>query len=217
MAIENNNFVELEFSAKVKEGNVFDTTSKEEAKKLGIKEDTVKPLIICIGNEMVVPGLDKALIGNETGKEYNIEIDARDAFGKRDPSLVQMVSLNNFKEQDIFPQRGLEFSLDGRLARVLSVSGGRVLVDFNNSLAGKIVVYDYKIKRKVDDKKEQLDALQEFFFRRVFDSEISGKEIKIKVKKEFSPLFDLMKAKFEGILGLKISLEVLKEEETKKA
>jgi FKBP-type peptidyl-prolyl cis-trans isomerase SlyD len=210
METKEKEFIELDFSARVKEGELFDTTRKEEAKKLNIEENSVKPLIMSIGSNMVVPGLDKELVGKEIGKKYEIEICPEEAFGKRDPTLIQMVSLNNFKEQEILPQKGMQFSLDGRLARVLSVSGGRVLMDFNNILAGKNVIYDYEIKRIVNDKKEQLDALQEFFFKKKFDSEIGEKEIKIKVDKEFSPLFDLMKKRFEEILGLKISLEVLK-------
>jgi FKBP-type peptidyl-prolyl cis-trans isomerase SlyD len=211
METKEKEFIELDFSARVKEGELFDTTRKEEAKKLNIEENSVKPLIMSIGSNMVVPGLDKELVGKEIGKKYEIEICPEEAFGKRDPTLIQMVSLNNFKEQEILPQKGMQFSLDGRLARVLSVSGGRVLMDFNNILAGKNVIYDYEIKRIVNDKKEQLDALQEFFFKKKFDSEIGEKEIKIKVDKEFSPLFDLMKKRFEEILGLKISLEVLKD------
>ena len=217
MEIKNKDFIEIEFSAKIKDGEVFDTTYKEEAKKMGVEENSVKPLIMAVGYEMVVPGLDKDLIGKEINKEYSVEIGFKEAFGKRDPTLIQMVSLNNFKEENVMPQRGMQFSLDGRLARILSVSGGRVLVDFNNALAGKNVVYEYKIIRKVEDKKEQLDALQEFFFRKNFDSEINEKEIKLRIDKEFSPLFDLMKGKFEEMLGLKIVFEIIKKEDNKKA
>ncbi len=217
MAIEKNSFIEIEFSARVKDGEIFDTTRKEEAKALGIKEEEVKPLIISVGNEMVVSGLDKDLIGKESGKEYHLEIKSEEAFGKRDPTLIQMVPITNFLEQRINPQRGMQFSLDGRLAKILSVSGGRVMVDFNNALAGKDIVYDYKINRIIKDKKEQLDALQDFFFRRKFDSEISEKKIVVKVEKEFSPLFDLMRKKFGDMLGREVGMEILKKaDEVKK-
>jgi len=209
MQTDKNSFIELEFSGRVKNGEIFDSTKKEDAKVLGVKDDSLKPLILAIGHGMVVPGLDKELVGREIGKEYNVEIKASEAFGKRDPSLVQMVSMNNFAEQKVMPQRGMQFSFDGRLARVLSVSGGRVLVDFNNLLAGKDIVYNYKILKKVEDKKEQFDALQEFFFRKKFDSEIKEKEIKIKIEKGFTPLFELMKKRFEEMLGLTIAFEIL--------
>ncbi len=214
MTIQKKDFVEIEFSASIKNGEIFDTTKKEDAKRIGIKEDGLKPLIISVGFEMVVPGLDKDLLGKEIGKEYVLEVLSKDAFGKRDSTLVQMVPLKNFAEQKVMPQKGMQFSLDGRLARVLSVSSGRVLVDFNNILAGKDVVYKYKILRKIEDKKEQLDALQEFFFRRKFDSEVREKDIVIKINKEFAPLFELMKRRFEEMLDRGISMSLV---ETNKA
>ncbi len=209
MAIENKDFLEIDFSAKVKNGEIFDTTRKEDSKVLNVKEDSLKPLIISVGSEMVVKGLDSDLIGKEIGKDYEIEISPENAFGKRDASLVQMIPMRNFSEQNVYPQKGMQFSFDGRLARILSVSGGRVLVDFNNLLAGKDIVYNYKILRKVEDKKEQFDALQDFFFRRKFECEVRDKKINVKVDKEFYPLFDLMKKRFEDILELEISMELL--------
>ncbi len=211
MTIKEKDFIEIEFSGRVKGGDTFDSTKKQDAKTLGIKEESLKPLILSVGNEMVVDGLDKDFIGKEVGKDYSIEIQPENAFGKRDPTLIQMVPLANFKEQDVFPQKGMQFSFDGRLAKVVSVSGGRILVDFNNALAGRVIIYDYKILRKVEDKKEQIDALQEFFFRRKFDSKIEGNIAKIKIEKKVAPLFELMKKKFEDIISLKVELEILSE------
>jgi FKBP-type peptidyl-prolyl cis-trans isomerase 2 len=216
MAISKNDFVEIEFSAKIKNGALFDTTKKEDAKILGINEDSLKPLIISVGNGMLVKGMDEDLVGKDVGKDYSVEIKAENAFGKRDSSLVQMVPLKNFSEQKIYPQRGMQFSLDGRLAKIVSVSGGRVLVDFNNPLAGKDVCYLYKILRKVDGKEEQLDALQEFFFRKKFPSEVKEKIAEIRVDKEFVPLFELMRKRFEEITGLKIRIESIEPSVEKK-
>ena len=39
----------------------------------------------------------------------------------------------------------MAIQLDNTIARVLSVSGGRVTMDFNNPLAGKEIDYKYKI------------------------------------------------------------------------
>lgn len=213
MVLKEKDFIEVEFSARVKDGELFDTTNKKEAKILGIKEELVKPLILSIGQEMVIAGLDKDFLGKELDKEYTIEINPEEAFGKRDPLLIQMISLNNFKEQKVMPQRGMQFSLDGKIARVLSVSGGRVLLDFNHELAGKRIVYNYKILRKVEDKKEQIDSLQEFFIRKKFESNVDEKEIKIKVDKKFFPLLEMLKKRFEDILETKVSLEVINKED----
>lgn len=215
MAVKNKDFVELEFSGKIKDGELFDTTRADDAKKLNIDEKSVKPLIVCVGQDMLVKGFDKDLIGKEVGKEYTVNISAVDAFGKRDPLLVQMVSLKNFSEQKIFPQKGMQFSFDGRLAKIVSVSGGRVLVDFNNILAGKDISYDYKILRIIQDKKEKLDSLQEFFFKRVFESELKEDKFFVNVEKRFSQIFELMKKRFEDILETSININVVEDKKDK--
>ena len=42
-----------------------------------------------------------------------------------------------FIQQKINPIPGVMFNFDGRIAKVLTVSGGRVMIDFNNPIAGK--------------------------------------------------------------------------------
>lgn len=205
--IKENDFVEIEFSAKTKEGVLVDTTKKEEAEKVGLKSEEVKNLKIPVGKGFLIKGLDKDIIGKEIGKDYEVEIKPEDAFGKRNPSLVKVVPISSFREQNIFPQKGMQFSFDGLLGKISSVSGGRVLVDFNNPLAGKILIYSYKIIRKIEDKKEQLESLEEFFFKKVFENEISEDKAKIIVEKNFSPLVKSLKNNFEEILNLKIEVE----------
>lgn len=209
MAVEKNTFIEIEYTGKTEDGEIFDSTRKDDEKIMGVNEGTFKPLKLAVGNEMIVKGLDEDFIGKEIGKDYSVKVSPEKAFGKRDPKLVQMVSMSNFNEQKVVPQKGMQFSFDGKLAKIVSVSGGRVLVDFNHSLAGKNLIYSYKILRKVEDKKEQLDSLQEFFFRQKFDSEINGNTAKIKIEKKFLPIFELMKQRFEEIISLKIEFETV--------
>src|SRR6056297_514428 len=100
--------------------------------------------------------IDEFLIGKEVGKNYTIELTPEKAFGKRDPKQLQMIPLKVFYQHQINPVPGASFNFDGKIAKVLTVSGGRVMVDFNNPLAGKDVVYDIEVKRKVDDLNEQI-------------------------------------------------------------
>jgi FKBP-type peptidyl-prolyl cis-trans isomerase SlyD len=208
--VSKNDFVELEFTGKVKDGEIFDTNIKADADKIGMKE--VFPLIIAVGKQMALKGLDKELEGKEIGKQYSYELTPEEAFGKRDKSMVRMIPLKVFIEQKIMPERGMQLSLDGMLVRVLSVSGGRVLVDFNNPLAGKQVVYSFSIKRKVEDIKEKVDAVQEFFFRRKFVFDIDGKTINFKVPEHAGSFITMFEKQFEDILGMKIKATEVKEE-----
>lgn len=207
--VQKNDFIEIEFIGKIKDtGEVFDTNSKKEIEKRKLNFQA-KPYILCVGKSMSIKGLDKDTEGKEIGKEYYIDFQPEDAFGKRNPSLVRMIPLSVFLNQKIMPQKGMQFSLDGALVKVISVSGGRVLVDFNNPLAGKVVSYTYKIIRKLDDDKEKINALQDFFFRQRFDFEIKDKEIFFKVTENLSKFIELMAGPFGDIIGMKIKAEVV--------
>jgi len=59
MKITKNDFIEIEFTGKAN-GKIFDTTNKEEAKEMGLQAD-VKPMIISVGNDMILKGLDETL------------------------------------------------------------------------------------------------------------------------------------------------------------
>jgi len=178
----------------------------------------MSPYILAVGKEMVLKSFDKDLEGKEIGKNYSIELQPEQAFGKRNPEFIKMIPMNAFREQNIMPQRGMQFNIDGQVVKIVSVSGGRVLVDFNNPLAGKVVTYDYKILRKVDDQKEKIDAVQDFIFRRKFEFTLNDKEITFKVPPKMDKFVEMMSKAFEDILGLKAKAEVVEEkkEEAKK-
>ncbi len=224
MVVKSKDFIEIEFVAKVKDGEIFDTNIPEEAKKVGLEVKNLKPYVLAVDQEMVIKGLDKDLIGKEVGKEYSVEIKPEEAFGKRNPQLVRMIPMSAFKEQNVMPQRGMQFEIDGQVVRVISVSGGRVLTDFNNPMAGKVVVYNYKINREVKDQKEQIDAVQDFMFRKKFPFEVKEKEIIFEVEKGMDKYVEMVSKAFEDILGLKAKAKVVEvqkksntiEKETKK-
>ena len=78
-----------------------------------------------------------------------------------------------FTKQKIQPMPGMQLNLDGFMGRIISVTGGRTLVDFNNPLAGKDLVYEVEIKRKITDKKEQLQGFLNILFK---DAKVELKE-----------------------------------------
>ena len=210
--ISKNDFIELEFTGSVKGGEIFDTNIKEDAKKSGLEIDA-KPFIICVGQEMVIPGLDKALEEKEIGKDYNAEVEPKDAFKERRKELVRLIPMNAFTEKEIHPRAGMMLALDNTLVKVISVSGGRVLCDFNNPLAGKVVTYKFKIKRKVDDLKEKSEAVAKYFLGKEVKLEIEEKKINIECEEFFKPLIDMINSKFRDILKAEF---VIKKGEEKK-
>jgi FKBP-type peptidyl-prolyl cis-trans isomerase 2 len=203
-------FVEIEFSGYAN-GAVFDTNIKEKAKEAGL-EIEIKPLYVCIGKEMVVKGFDRQLENKEIGKQYRIQIASQEGFGKRNPSLIKIIPVSAFIKQNMNPVSGMVLNLDGMIAKVLSVNGGRVSVDFNNPLAGKEIEYEFTIKKIIADESEKVNSLQDFFFRKRF--KFRTEEKKIIFEAQASPFVKILGKKLSEILGKGIEAE---KKEDKKA
>jgi FKBP-type peptidyl-prolyl cis-trans isomerase SlyD len=213
MTFKKGDFVEIEFTGRIKGGDIFDSNIKEDLQGAKIK-GAPNSFVFSVGHGMFVKGVDEFLIGKETG-EYNVELQPEDAFGKRDPKLIQMMPMKVFIQHRMNPIPGAMFNFDGRLAKIMTVSGGRVMVDFNNPIAGKVVEYKIIVKRKVEDQKEQVNALNDFFFRRKLESTIDGNKLKIKAPKGMKAFIEMFRDKYKEILGLDVEAEEV--EETKKS
>ena len=166
---------------------------------------------------MFLEGIEDFLVGKEIG-EYEVELSPEKAFGNRNSSLVNIISARIFKENKLNPIPGMMFNLDGRAVKILSVSGGRITVDFNNPLAGKDVVYKIKVLRKVDDINEKAKALIDVLFKKDLEFEISssksqtkGKKIIIKAEKGLLEFVKLFSEKFKSALGLELEVIELKD------
>ena len=176
--IKKHDFVEIEYTGRIKENNaIFDTTQEKVAKEneLYDKDADYSPAIICIGEHNILKALDEEMIGKETGKEYAFEVSADNAFGRKDAKLIQLIPTNKFRQQNIQPIPGLQLNIDGVFGVVKTVSGGRCLVDFNHPLAGKDLIYNVKINRVVDDNKEKIQSLLKIHLQ-IKDVEIELKE-----------------------------------------
>ncbi|MDO5825966.1 MAG: peptidylprolyl isomerase [Methanosphaera sp. rholeuAM130] len=167
MPIEENDFIRLNYTGKIKaNGEVFDTTYEEVADEAGIKVEgkDYHPIVLSIGADQVLSSLQDQLIGLEVGEEKTIEIPCENAFGKKDPSLIQLIPMKRFKEQNIRPFPGMPISLDGQQGTVRTVNGGRVSVDFNHTLAGKDIVYEVKVEEKIEDDVEKIKGLIDVYY-----------------------------------------------------
>lgn len=209
MTIKEKDFVEIEFTGKIKDSQeIFDSNIQEDIKKANLDIKEIKPFILSVGQKMLPSGFDQDLIEKEINKEYTLELKPEDAFGKRDKELIKMVPTRLFLEQRINPQRGMQLNLDGQIVKILSNSGGRTLIDFNHPLAGKEVVYKYKINRIVENENEKIDALFDFFFKQKLEYEVKDKKIIFKeLKKELKPYLQIFAPKIKEILDLEINLE----------
>ena len=161
MSVKKDDFILVEYIAKIKETDeVFDTTIAEEAKKGGVyKDNTIyDPMFVVVGKNWVLKKLDNSLIGTKVGEKILIEVPPEDGFGPRDPAKVKVIPLARFRKQDVRPYPGAQIEIDGKTAIVRSIGAGRVQVDFNSPLAGKTLVYDLSVKRIIEDEQEKVKA-----------------------------------------------------------
>jgi len=214
MSIKKNDFVEIEYTGRLKDDNiVFDTTDESVANKNNINSKNTKygPVIVCVGQQHVVKGLDEFFVGKDVGT-FSVEILPENAFGKKDAKLIAMVPTKKFLEQKIQPMPGLQVNIDGVMGIIRAVNGGRTVVDFNHPLSGKIIVYDVKINRLVTDKKEKANALARLYFSSDVKIFVDGDIAKIESVQDVpGNIVDDFKKQFKELAG--VELEFVKPRE----
>ena len=162
MNIKEKDFVEIEYTGKITDGNIiFDTTSQSDAKAAGIfnPKTEYKPMIICIGQGHVLKGIDQFLVGKELGKEYTLELTPEEGFGKKRADLLQLVATQKFKKHGVNPVPGLQVNIDNTIGLIKTVTGGRTLVDFNHPCAGKNLNYKINVTKSITDPKQKVQAM----------------------------------------------------------
>ncbi len=209
MPIKKNDFIEIEFTGKTKEGKVFDSNIKEDLKVLN-SEISAKPLIFCLGQGMFLKGVEDFLINKEPGT-FEISLTPEKAFGKRNSKLVQVIPMKIFAEQKLNPVPGAIFNFDNAIGKILTVSGGRVIVDFNNPLAGKDVVYRVNVLRKVEDISEQIRAFNDFLFKKDLKFEINNKKLIIQAEHDIAHFLGMFKEKYKEVFGLDLEVKEIEE------
>lgn len=201
MVLQIGDFVRIDYVGKIKEsGKVFDTTLKKIAKEHGIYDEKFKfkPAPIVVGAGHVIKGLDEALVGMEVGEKKIVEIPPEKAYGERNPNLVKVLPLKEFKRRGITPIPGMRVEIDGKIGKIQSVGGGRVRVDFNYELAGKVLEYEVTVREKINKTEEKVRLLLEFHmpYAKPNDHDIKIKDGKVEIT-----LADVTKIKSESMLA----------------
>lgn len=213
MKTKEGDYIEIDYVAKLADsGKIFDITDEKAAKFHNIYDPKLKyqPCILCIGKRDVILGLDEFLKDKELNKEYEVEIEAEKAFGKRDAKLIKLVPTSTFTKQQIQPFPGLQVNINDMMGTIKTVTGGRTLVDFNHPLSGHRVTYKIKINRIITDSKEKIQG----FIRNTLniDAEIDVKEgiadIKTNLPKALhQPIIDELKKRIPELKDIKITVK----------
>lgn len=182
MSIEKGDFILIDYVAKVKEtGEIFDTTIEEVAKKERLyKEGEIyESRLMVVGEGWMLKALEESLPNFELKKTASVEIPPEKAFGPRDPEKVRLVPLRRLTTRGITPQPGMRIELDRKFATVRTMGSGRVQLDFNPPLAGKTLIYDVTVQKKLETKLEKITAL---IHRRIPAVEVGEFNLKISKK-----------------------------------
>jgi FKBP-type peptidyl-prolyl cis-trans isomerase 2 len=140
MPIKEGNKVKLDYEGSFDDGRVFDSS------KHG---DHSHPLEFEVGKKQVIPGFEKAAIGMEKGEEKNFRIESNEAYGQRNPELMQKIPRSALP-QDQEPKPGMMLIVGMQNgtkvpAMIAEVTDSEITLDLNHPLAGKALNFKIKI------------------------------------------------------------------------
>ena len=95
----------------------------------------------------------------ELCKPCTVEISPEKGFGPRDPEKIKRVSIKQLYAKEINPVIGARIEFQGKMATVRSIGAGRVLLDFNPPLAGRTLIYETIVTKKLEKNEEKISAL----------------------------------------------------------
>ncbi len=134
---KNGDTVRVHYTGKLLDGTIFDSS------------DGSDPLEFILGEQQVISGFDRAVLGMNIGAKTTVTIPVADAYGPRKPGLVIDVDRSEFPP-DIEPRIGLNLRMeqaDGSTVNVAitNVNDNMVTLDANHPLAGEELVFDIEL------------------------------------------------------------------------
>ena len=149
MKISKDRVVCMDYTIRLGNGRVVESSVGQE------------PLTYLHGRRQIVPGVEKAIEGLETGALLEVVVPPAEAYGDRDPTGVFVVPRAAVPTgEEIGP--GMMFSAsrpDGKSItfRVVEANDELVLVDTNHPLAGETLNFDVKVVNVRDATREEID------------------------------------------------------------
>ena len=185
--MEDGEVFELNYVGRIKRtGEIFDLTDREtaEEEEMDTEEMDLEPAKILVGEGFIMEGLEDRIKDMEVGEERTVEVPKDDAFGSRKSENIKTISKREFEKYDVTPRRGMPVEVDGKRGKILTVSSGRVKVDFNHPLAGRDLEYDVEVLREVDDVEEQVRAVIDFHLDTDYEVEKDVGDVSITMEEE---------------------------------
>jgi len=151
MAITAGDTVTLEYTGRLDDETVFDTTDPEIAEEAGLAaqqpDREFQPLTVEVGAGNLIEGLEEGLLGLEAGATGTITIPPEEAYGEADGDQVREFDAEEFEGMvGQEPTEGMEVRAQGgATGTVVEVAEGVVVVDFEHPLAGETLTFEVEI------------------------------------------------------------------------
>jgi FKBP-type peptidyl-prolyl cis-trans isomerase SlyD len=136
MVIEKNRVVTIDYKLQDTDGEILDSSEGSE------------PLVYLHGNDNIIAGLEKHLVGKKAGDSVDCLVPAVEAYGERDDSLVFKVPKSEFGPEAEL-EVGAQFEAHGeegaQIVTVIGIEGDEVSIDANHPLAGEDLHFTVKV------------------------------------------------------------------------
>ena len=147
-------------------GDLIETTREEIAKEHEMHQEGRKyiPMVCVVGTGNLIPGFESALQEAKVGKEVDIEIAPMDAYGEKDATLVETISIDKLRRAVQDPNSlylGAPVTLNGRQGYLSYLAAGRARIDYNHPMAGKTLRYVFTVVKEVKGKEDKVLGLLE--------------------------------------------------------
>lgn len=146
--VQNGVVVSMEYTLKI-DGEVIDSSEGQD------------PLEFLAGHSNIVSGLERELLGMKVGDSRDVVVPPRDGYGEYDEEAYLDVPSKQFPN-DMKVEEGLELTVrddsgQARYARIESVEGETVRLNFNHPLAGEELHFNVKVVNLREPTAEELD------------------------------------------------------------
>lgn len=179
---------------------LLDTTHEEVAQNAqlpAVEGRTWGPRPHQIGGEYFPTGVENALIGVRVGEEVAREFAPAEAFGERDPKLIELFTMHEIerlpemRRENAHLDIGTILTINGRRGRVVSMTAARVRVDFNPPYAGRRIKGTFKVVEKIDDPLAKVRAIVELQYGRSSEFHVEQREKTITLRIPERSKFDI--------------------------
>ena len=134
--------VKIHYTGTREDGTVFDTSAERE------------PLAFTLGQGLVIPGFEQAVIGMKVGESKTVDIPVEQAYGPIRDDLIVVVERDQLPE-DLEPEVGQQLQMtqtDGSytVVTVTEVSETTITIDANHPLAGQNLTFEIELVEIVE-------------------------------------------------------------------